>query len=98
MIGQILANPPPRKPFSQQFLAALKHDCYDRLPGIRAPTLILTGDDDVLIPSENAEVLRSRIPGSRLIILKGSGHAFFVENPEETAKELKKHLLGSDAG
>ena len=97
-MGQILANPPPRKPFSQQFLASLKHDCYDRLPGIRAPTLILTGDDDVLIPPKNAEVLRSRIPGSRLVILEGSGHAFFAEHPEETAKVLKKHLLGGAVG
>jgi pimeloyl-ACP methyl ester carboxylesterase len=98
MIERTLANPPPRKPFIQQFLAALGHDCYDRLPGIHAPTLILFGDADVLIPPENAEVLRSRIPGSRLVRLRGAGHAFFVEDPKETARALKEHLLDTDPG
>lgn len=98
MIEGYLANPPYRKPFVQQFFAALGHNCYDRLPAIRAPTLVLTGDADVLVPPENAEVLRSRIPASRLVCLPGAGHAFFVENPEETARVLKEHLLESGFG
>jgi pimeloyl-ACP methyl ester carboxylesterase len=98
MIQRYVENPPPQKPLTQQFFALLGHDCYDSLPGIRKPTLIMTGDSDVLIPPENAEALRSRIPGSHLVCLPGAGHAFFVEDPEETAKVLKEHLLGNGPG
>jgi pimeloyl-ACP methyl ester carboxylesterase len=98
MIQRYLTNPPPRKPFMQQFFAALAHNGYDRLPRIHAPTLIVTGDADRLIPPENAEVLRARIPGSRLVRLRGAGHAFFVEKPEKTATLLKEHLLGNVFG
>jgi pimeloyl-ACP methyl ester carboxylesterase len=62
------------------------------------PPLIMTGNADALIPPENSEALRSRIPGSRLVRLPGAGHAFFVEDPEETAKVLKEHLLGNGFG
>ncbi len=93
MIQRTVQNPTPRKPFTQQFWAALGHDCYDRLPEIRKPTLILTGDADALIPPENAETLQARIPGSKRVVLRGAGHVFFIENPAETAKALKEHLL-----
>lgn len=98
MIQRYVENPPPRKPFTQQFWAALAHDCYDRLPEIRTPTLILTGDADALIPPENGETLRARIPGSRLVCLRGAGHVFFMEQPGETAKALKEHLLRPKGG
>jgi pimeloyl-ACP methyl ester carboxylesterase len=93
MIHRYVQNPPLRKPFTQQFWAALGHDCYDRLPEIRKLTLILTGDADALIPPENAETLQARIPGSSRVVLRGAGHVFFIEHPAETAKALKKHLL-----
>jgi len=98
MIERYVENPPPRKPFTQQFFAVLGHNCYDRLPGIDRPTLIMTGDADVLIPPKNSEAIRSRIPGSRLVRLPGAGHVFFIEEPEETARVLKEHLLGNGFG
>jgi pimeloyl-ACP methyl ester carboxylesterase len=98
MVERYMENPPPRKPFTQQFFAVLRHDCYDRLPGIDKPTLIVTGDADVLIPPENSEALRSRIPGSRLVQLPDAGHVFFIEDPEETARVLKEYLLGNGSG
>lgn len=97
MIRRYLDHPPPRKPFVQQLWAALGHNCYDRLEGIRTPTLILTGDADALVPPENSETLRAGIPESRLVRLRGAGHVFFLEDPKETARMLKEHLLGEGA-
>lgn len=94
LIERYVENPPPRKPFTQQFWAAVGHDCHDRIQEIRRPTLILTGDADALVPPENSETLRARIPGSRLVRLEGAGHVFFLENPKGTAEILKEHLLG----
>ena len=98
MIDRYVSAPPPRKAFSQQFWAVVGHDCYDRLPGIRAPTLVLTGEEDVLVPPENPEVLHERIPGARLAYLPGAGHVFFIEVPGETARHVCDHFLGNGGG
>ncbi len=94
MIARYVNEPPSRKPFTQQFWAALGHDCHDRLEKIRQPTLILTGDADALVPSENSETLRALIPGSRLVRLPDAGHVFFIEDPKKTAGIVKEYLLG----
>ncbi len=93
LIRRYVENPPPRKPFTQQLWAAIGHNAYERVQGIRAPTLVLTGDADVLVPPENSETLQARIPGSRLVRLPGAGHVFFIEDPKGTAEILKAFLL-----
>jgi pimeloyl-ACP methyl ester carboxylesterase len=52
------------------------------LPRIKASTLVLTGDGDVLIPPENSKILAERIPGAELKIISGGGHQVLVEQPE----------------
>jgi pimeloyl-ACP methyl ester carboxylesterase len=46
----------------------------ERLPRIAAPTLVLHGQDDALIPVAAAHDLARRIPGARLEIIPGWGH------------------------
>lgn len=97
MVRRYVDNPPERKAFTNQFWAALGHNCYSRLQEIQKPALILTGDEDILIPAENSRILQEKIPGSRLRVLKGAGHAFFIEAPEETAQALSEHFLDRQA-
>jgi 3-oxoadipate enol-lactonase len=75
-----------------QIAAALAHDTYGRLPQIDCPTLILTGDGDRVIPGASSEVLHERIPGSRLEVVQGAGHLFFLERPEESLRLLEDFL------
>jgi 3-oxoadipate enol-lactonase len=75
-----------------QVAAALAHDTYDRLPALDRPTLILTGDADRIIPGASSEVLHERIPGSRLEVVAGSGHLFFLERPARTLDLLHEFL------
>jgi pimeloyl-ACP methyl ester carboxylesterase len=63
-----------------------KFDTYDRLVEIKVPTLVIAGDADKVIDSENSRLVASRIPFSELVILKGMGHGFFTEAPEETSQ------------
>jgi 3-oxoadipate enol-lactonase len=72
-----MATPTPMETFGQQFGAIQSFDSWDRLPGIRSPTLNIPGDGDILGPVENADVLHERIPGSRVRIVQGTGHCFF---------------------
>src|SRR5262245_47245511 len=41
-------------------------DVRDALPRLSAPTLVMTGSDDVLVPTENSRLLAARIPGAQL--------------------------------
>lgn len=57
-----------------QIQAAMAHDVWDGLPSIRVPTLVVHGDADILVPTENGRLIASRIPGAELVLLPGAGH------------------------
>jgi pimeloyl-ACP methyl ester carboxylesterase len=49
---------------------------FDRVAGITAPTLVLHGDEDKVVPLERARELVDLIPSARLQVLPGAGHNF----------------------
>lgn len=57
-----------------------------KLPAISAPTLILFGAHDKVVPPANADLLAKQIPGSQVHILPDAGHFFPLEVPEEAAR------------
>jgi 3-oxoadipate enol-lactonase len=59
----------------------LTFNAYDRLGQIKCPVLIVHGDQDVLIPAENAQVIKSRIPQAELYLIPGAGHGFQAADP-----------------
>lgn len=56
---------------------------YSRLPGIRSPTLVLTGADDVISVPENAFLIGGRIPGAWVIQVPGGGHGMMYQFPDK---------------
>lgn len=66
-----------------QVSATQAHDALDRLAQIAAPTLVLTGDSDLLIPPANSELIAARIPGATLQQIAGGSHGFNFEKPDE---------------
>jgi 3-oxoadipate enol-lactonase len=80
--------------YAAQLEAVLSHDTYDRLPQIEAPTLIVTGTDDQVIPAPSSDVLQLRIPHARLKVIEGAGHLFFLERPRETLETVQAFLDG----
>jgi 3-oxoadipate enol-lactonase len=82
----------PLHTYARQWDAIMGFDTYDRLPNIKAPTLVITGSEDALVPAENSDILKQLIPGAKLHIIDGAGHLFFWEAPEETA-EAASHFL-----
>jgi len=69
----------PPESFLRQFAACQKHDTFERLHRITQPTLIMTGDDDPLVPPENSRILKEMIPQSRLEFFPAGRHCFFME-------------------
>ncbi len=78
--------------YAAQIQAVLAHDAADRLQEIRANTLVLTGDDDRVIPGESSELLAQRIPSATLRVIPGAGHLFFIERPAATLEILGAFL------
>jgi pimeloyl-ACP methyl ester carboxylesterase len=59
--------------------ASAKHDAWDVLPTIGAPTLVIHGTGDVFNPAQNAPLIADRIPGARKVMIEGARHAYFDE-------------------
>ena len=65
--------------YLRQLAACRGHDVADRLGEITAPTLVIHGDSDPLVPVENGRRLADDIPGAQLIVYEGIGHIPEVE-------------------
>jgi pimeloyl-ACP methyl ester carboxylesterase len=61
----------------------LDFDFTDRLAQIRTPTLVIVGARDATVPPREGEQAASKIPGARLVKLRGVGHQPVDERPEE---------------
>ena len=69
---------------------------YQRLAAIKAPTLILVGQEDPLLVA--ATVMHRTIRGSRLVVLRRSGHGTNMWRPEAFARRTLAFLAAVDAG
>jgi len=85
-------HPTPPHAYICQGNFMLTFDSYDRLPRIKAPTLVICGAKDRLVPPENSPVLASRIPDSELVILENAGHGFISDSAEESCKIILDFL------
>jgi pimeloyl-ACP methyl ester carboxylesterase len=65
---------------------------------ITAPTLIVAGEHDALIPNCYARLMAERIPGSRLLLIPGAGHNPMVEVPEKVLPLIEQFLRGMEVG
>jgi pimeloyl-ACP methyl ester carboxylesterase len=81
-IGQRLRYPIEPEPYAAQLAAALGHDAYDRLARIRAPTLVVHGREDVMVPPANGRLLADLIPDARLLELGGAAHLYPTDEPD----------------
>jgi 3-oxoadipate enol-lactonase len=91
-IRRRIENRTPREGYLSQLAAAVTHDAADRLGGIRARTLVITGEADRLVPPENSVRLAGRIPGARLVLLPGAPHRLFAENADAFNREVLSFL------
>ena len=75
----------------QQGMAA-RPDSAPTLKTIDVPTLVLVGDEDVVTPRADAELMQRGIAGSRLEVIAGAGHYSPFEQPEAVAKAIYTFL------
>jgi pimeloyl-ACP methyl ester carboxylesterase len=71
---------------------ARRRDQTDLLQAIDVPTLIVVGSEDSVTPPADAELMRDKVGGSRLVLVEGAGHMSNVERPEDFNHALAEFL------
>jgi pimeloyl-ACP methyl ester carboxylesterase len=73
---------------------AARPDRTALLPSIEAPTLVITGSGDTLIPASESEAMATAIPGARLVILPDVAHLSNLEAPDAFDAAVRGFLAG----
>jgi len=76
-------NEVPEHVYLSQLQAAMSFNAESRVERIASPTLVLSGDADVIVPVQNSRNLATKIPGAQLRIIDGGSHTFFIEQARE---------------
>jgi pimeloyl-ACP methyl ester carboxylesterase len=68
------------------------HAALQRLTGIRSPTLVIPGDQDLMIPTKLSHLLTGLIPDARVRIYPDAAHGFLFQYPAEVAGDVDAFL------
>ncbi len=86
--------PPTQKGYMFQLLAMLGWTSVPFLPFLKAPTLVMGGDQDRLVPLINSKFLATLIPDSRLEVIEGGGHLFMLSQAPYIISLIQDFLDG----
>ena len=79
--------------FHGDLIACDQFDLTSRLAEVRAPSLVICGTDDQLVPRYFSETLVETIPGAALQTIEGAGHLLMFEQPHRVAGLLRVFLM-----
>jgi 3-oxoadipate enol-lactonase len=82
--------------YQRQLAAALSQDVAAQVGNIIAPTLVIHGDADPLIPPGNGDYLTRSIPGAKHIVYHGVGHVPILECEEAFNRDVLAFLNEQD--
>jgi pimeloyl-ACP methyl ester carboxylesterase len=68
---------------------------YDKLPEVRQPTLIVSGDNDPFFPVKNQWLLYRELANAQLAVYPQAGHAPHLQHPDAVAAQVARFLTGS---
>jgi len=69
---------------------------FSRMGRIQSPTLVITGNADIVVPPGNSAILCDRIPESQLVTLHGGGHGLMYQFPEQFSRTVLGFLAPLD--
>jgi 3-oxoadipate enol-lactonase len=83
---------PSPQGYTAQLQAIRAWEAYSRIAQITAPTLIIHGRSDRLVPADNAELIARRIPGAKFVLLEHASHMFLTDQTVAAVKEILAFL------
>jgi pimeloyl-ACP methyl ester carboxylesterase len=67
-------------------------EAYSRIAQIAAPTLIVHGETDQLVPPENGKLIAQRISGSKIVMIPDASHIYSTDQPDAAHKPVLEFL------
>jgi pimeloyl-ACP methyl ester carboxylesterase len=67
----------------QTMVKLVNVDLQEYMPSIKAPTLLIWGENDTATPVEDGKVMEKLIPNAGLVVLKNAGHFSYLEKLNE---------------
>ena len=83
---------PTAEGYFAQLQAITAWEAYSRLAQIAAPTLVIHGDSDQLVPPANGKLIAARIPGAKLVIIPHASHILATDQQEPVHRALLDFL------
>jgi 3-oxoadipate enol-lactonase len=80
-----------------QLQGILQWEAYSRIAQITAPTLIIHGETDQLIPVANAPLIAERIPGAKLVVIPRASHIFETDQSGVAIRLITEFLAAQQA-
>lgn len=93
----IMAATPPEGVAAALRAMAARPDSFATLRDLRAPVLVVVGEDDAITPPADARRMHEAAPRSRLEVIPGAGHMTPVEQPDRFTSLLREFLAGTGA-
>jgi pimeloyl-ACP methyl ester carboxylesterase len=79
--------PKPESYFAQ-IAGIMMFEAYSRLPRLSAPTLVIHGENDRLVPCANGKLIADRIPGARFVPIKNASHIFITDQERQSHEAI----------
>jgi 3-oxoadipate enol-lactonase len=83
---------PTAEGYLNQLQGIMAWEAYGRLPQIGAPTLVIHGESDQLIPAANGKLIAGRIPQAKLVMIPRASHIFHTDQPKMTHETVLDFL------
>ncbi len=72
---------PTPQGYMGQLRGIMGWEAYSRIAQITAPTLVIHGETDRLVPAANGRLIAERIPGAKLVLIPRASHIFETDQP-----------------
>lgn len=79
--GLVQATPPRAAAWAQRAMAG-RAESFETLRGLRAPALVMIGDEDTLATEDEARAMSDAMPNAELLVIPRAGHLCAVEQPD----------------
>ncbi len=83
---------PTLEGYMAQLRGIMGWEAYSRIPQITAPSLVIHGESDRLIPPANAKLIAGRIPQAKLVVIPNASHVFTTDQPGFSHRAILEFL------
>jgi 3-oxoadipate enol-lactonase len=83
---------PTAQGYTGQLQGIIGWEAYSRIAQITAPTMIIHGETDRLIPPANGRLISERIPRAKLVLIPHASHIFETDQPAVASHAILEYL------